>query len=448
MMRRFYSLFIVVTILIITPALVHAQYLISSGSVLEFNILGGGARAAGMGGAYLGLSEGEYSYSWNPAGMISADDVKLGVQLTSFSDKLKSSDASVSFIHNEVVIQAQEVKREHFSLNFGGFVAPFEFMEREWAIGGGYRNVFDMISEYEVRGFDSTKNTYTQDRGVDAVSAAIAGKIIEGISLGVTANTYLRNSESNYYAGADALFMDQSGNISVLDTWVNINTHYSGFNFDIGVFGDFGIIKGGGVIHTPFDLREEAKRSRYYFVPPVPIGEVDRVTLKYNMPFSYSIGIAAMPVEDLTLAIDFDSRPMSKVDVKVDWEQVLYPDTVLDPEWEDVNQFRIGAEYIMDAGFADVPVRAGFRNEPSTTKELTSRTWNTADGTWTNERGDQISTNILAFGTGIHFERIWFDLAYQFGSSSYNRTEEYLAPQTFEIKRDYSRLFISAGMYF
>lgn len=447
-MRRFYSLFFVLTILIITPALVHAQYIFSSGSVLEFNTLGGGARAAGMGGAYLGLSEGEYSYSWNPAGMLSADDVKLGVQLTSFSDKFNSFRASVSYIHNEANIQALERKREHFSLNFGGFVAPFEFMEREWAIGGGYRNVFDMIDEWETPGFDGTRNTYTQDRGVDAASAAIAGKIIEGISLGVTANAYLRNSESNLYYGAGILLIDQAGDSTILDGWNNINTHYSGFNYDIGVFGDFGIIKGGGVIHTPFDLEERAKLSQYIFLPPVPVGFVDRLTINYNMPLSYSLGIAAMPVENLTLAIDFDSRPMSKVDVKIDWEQTIVEDSDFDAEWEDVNQFRIGAEYILDAGFADVPVRAGFRNEPSTGKELVSITYDVTDSTWTQEIGDQISTNIISFGTGLQFERIWFNLAYQFGSSSYNSTVEYLAPQTFEIKRDYSRLFISAGMYF
>ena len=447
-MRRFYSLFFVVTILIVTPALVHAQYLLSDHGFLQFNTVGGGARAAGMGGAYLGLSEGEYSYSWNPAGMLSADDVKLGIQLTSFSDKFNSFQASVSYIHNDVNIQAVEYKREHFSLNFGGFVVPFELMEREWAIGGGYRNVFDMISEYEVPGFIGTKNTYTQDRGVDAASVAIAGKIMEGISAGITANAYLRNSESNYYYGASVLFIDQAGDSTFFDGWQNINTHYSGSNFDIGVFGDFGIVKGGGVIHTPFDLKEKAIRTNYFFVPPVPIGVVDRLTVNYNMPLSYSLGIAATPVENLTLAIDFDSRPMSKVDVKVNWEQVLIEDSEFDAEWEDVNQFRIGAEYILDAGFADVPVRAGFRNEPSTIREATSVTYDVTDSTWTDERGDQISTNILAFGTGIYFERIWFDLAYQFGSSSYNGTVEYLTPQTFEVKRDYSRLFISAGMYF
>jgi hypothetical protein len=121
---------------------------------------------------------------------------------------------------------------------------------------------------------------------------------------------------------------------------------------------------------------------------------------------------------------------------------------VLDAEWEDVNQFRIGAEYILDAGFANIPIRSGFRNEPSTGREFTGYTFDDTDSTWTEEFGDQISTNIITFGTGLHFDKIWFDLAYQFGSSSYNRIVDFTEPQEFEIKRDYSRLFISAGMYF
>ena len=96
----------------------------------------------------------------------------------------------------------------------------------------------------------------------------------------------------------------------------------------------------------------------------------------------------------------------------------------------------------MDAGFADIPVRAGFRNEPSVSKEIISWVYGV------ETEGDQIEANILTYGTGLHFEKIWFDVAYQMGSSSYYRASLYVTLEIFKIKRDYSRLFISAGMYF
>ncbi len=39
-------------------------------SLQNWNFLGGGARAKGMGGAYLGVSDDAYAGTWNPAGLI------------------------------------------------------------------------------------------------------------------------------------------------------------------------------------------------------------------------------------------------------------------------------------------------------------------------------------------------------------------------------------------
>lgn len=447
-MRKHHSIFLAIAIVIFLSAISYAQNVGINPSRLEFNVIGGGARAAGMGGAFLGIAEGEMAYSWNPAALIYTDKTKIGVQLVSVGDKFNIPFARYSPLYAEANIQPVEINREHFSLNFGGFTAPFEFMEREWAVGGGYRNVYDMVFEYNAPGFAGTENSFSQDRGIDAVSMGIANRITEGIGMGLTANVYIRNSEQNEFEGASFEFISAGQNVDTVDFWTNFNSHFSGFNLDLGLSADFGIIKGGAVIHTPYDLTQDAKWTFLIIIPPAPIGVVERVSYTYNMPLSYSLGIGIAPVENFTLAFDFDSRPLSEVDVETNWERIILSDTTFNLEWEDVNQFRVGAEYILDAGFADIPVRAGFRNEPSAIKERTSHTFNVTDSTWTDELGDQISTNIITFGTGLYFEKIWFDLAYQFGSSSYNSTVTFTTPVDFEIKRDYSRLFISAGMYF
>ena len=452
MMRRIYRVFLVAAILFCLPAFSYAQHIgITSPGLLEFNTLGGGARAAGMGGAHLGIAEGEMAYSWNPAAMIFTDKTKIGVQLVSIADKFNSVFILENYyLYPEPNIQPLEIKRSHFSLNFGGFAAPFTFMDRDWAIGGGYRNILDMVSEYEVPGFAGTQNSFIQDRGIDAVSLAIANRVMEGVGIGLTANAYIRNSEYNQYLGARYLFISTGQDTSIVDNWNNFISHFSGFNLDLGISADFGMVKGGAVIHTPYDLKQDSKLTQSIVIPPEPIGQVDRVKSTYNMPLSYSVGIGLVPVENFTLAFDFDSRPLSEVEMHINWEQIIYVDTTLDLEWEDVNQFRVGAEYILDAGFADIPVRGGFRNEPSVNKELLKyeRQIIGIDTTYASTDGDQISTNIFSFGTGLYFDKIWFDLAYQFGSSSYDRTVDFGTPTDYEITRDYSRLFISAGMYF
>ena len=433
---------------VLMPVMIFAQNGGFNPGFHEFNNIGGGARALGMGGAYLGISDDEMAYSWNPAGMLAADKGKIGAQAVSVSDKFAYSWAQRPSFYADPNIQLLDAKREHFNINYVGLVAPFEWLDRQWAAGGGYRNVYDMILDWSSTGFDSSENSFSQNRGVDAVSIAIAGDIMSGVSAGLTLNSYVRNSESNLILGNYDRYFPPSQDTIVVDVWEDINAHYSGVNLDLGLYGDFGMVSGGFVLHTPYDLKENVKWSRGVIVPPEPFGLVDRYTATYNMPISYSLGIAARPMEKLTVAIDFDSRPMSKVEAKYDFEQLVYTDTTVDMELEDLNQFRIGAEYVLDAGFADIPVRFGFRNQPSTSTELLEATYDTLSGTWNNTRGDQRSANIISFGTGLHFDRIWFDLAYQFGSSSYNRTVTYTESTVYEIKNDYSRLVISSGMYF
>ncbi|MEE9554321.1 MAG: hypothetical protein V3W18_08505 [candidate division Zixibacteria bacterium] len=457
-MNKIFTVLILITVFALLPVLAHAQVpdtyyegigtLVLNGT-LEFNNSGGGARAAGMGGAFVGIADGELGYSWNPAGMMSVDKVKLGVQVASIGDNFASNIQDVSPLHSEPNIEPREIKREHFSLNFAGLVAPFEFMDRDWAVGGGYRNVFDMITEYSTPGFDGTRNEYSQDRGIDAISAAIAGNVITGVSAGLTINTYLRNSESSYYNGASNLYVSQDFiDTTIVDMFWNTNSHYSGVNFDLGLHGDFGMFSGGFVFHSPLKLKESVKATIEVIIPPVPFGIINRSTFTYDIPFSYSLGVAIRPIENLTIAADFNSRPLSEVELKKDYEQLAFQDTTVNPGWEDVNQFRIGAEYNYDAGFAEIPVRFGFRNEPSTGKQLLQDTYNDTTSTWASTFGDQITTNIISFGTGLYFEKIWFDFAYQFGSSSYNRTIDAGTPEIFEIKYDYSRILISSGMYF
>ena len=420
-----------------------------SPSFIEFNEIGGGARSAGMGGAFLAIGEGEMAFSWNPAAMIYTDKSKVGLQTVSVSDKFKS----VSWITSDtgfVSAEPFDYKRDHFSLDYGGFVAPFAFMDREWAVGGGYRNVYDMNLEFNIQRLIANPDTYTSSRGVDAVSIGVANRIFEGVGAGLTVNAYVRGTETSYFIRDAYLYQGPGYSTPVIaDAWINDKSQFSGFNVDLGLAGDFGVVKGAAVFHTPYDLKQDSKRSYNIVVEPAPVGILDRVTYTYSMPFSYSLGIAVVPVENLTLAFDFDSQPLSDVEIKTNWEQILIPDSdSFNPGWEDLNQFRVGVEYFMDAGFADIPVRAGFRNEPSVAKQLDSLYFDVSDSSYVRREGKQISTSIFSLGTGLYFDRIWFDLAYQFGSSSYDRYLDMATPMTFEIKRDYSRLFLSAGMYF
>ncbi|MCP4583932.1 MAG: hypothetical protein GY839_20155, partial [candidate division Zixibacteria bacterium] len=67
--------------------------------------------------------------------------------------------------------------------------------------------------------------------------------------------------------------------------------------------------------------------------------------------------------------------------------------------------------------------------------------------------GEKIETLILSVGSGLKFEKIWFDIAYQFGSSEFDQltTINVLGEDTEindPLKFKYSRLYFSVGMLF
>ena len=442
----------------------------SNANLLDFTFPGGGARAAGMGGAFIGIAEGEMAFSWNPAAMVYSDKTKFGFQFLSQDNSNSNVQTTTftglgetSYISN---VQGYELKNENTRLNYGGFVAPFSFIDRDWAVGGGYRGVIDLKSSFEAPGFNTVNNKFKQNKAVDAIALGAAGKVTEQVAFGFMLNTYVRGTESNMYL-ADYLAAE---NVQTGDT-VNIaignedKATFSGFNADFGLSADYGMFKAGVVVHTPISLKYNNTFTELYYIDPVPMGNLFRQTFTYNIPFSYSAGLAIAPIEGLTFAFDFDQKPMSSLDLDIEWEifgpadsvytiiddslVALFPyDRTVDPEWNDLGQFRVGLEYMIGAGFADIPLRAGYRNQPSILNEITSMTID-AEGYSSYEYGDQINTPILTFGTGVYHEKIWFDFGYQFGNSTYDRDVTVNGETTtFEIKTDYTKMFFSVGMYF
>jgi hypothetical protein len=445
---QFLSLFLVVFSVLPGVTLAQTQYTYPFPitdfyfpGYLELNNMGGGARAAGMGGAFLGVAEGEMAFSWNPAAMIWAEKPSMGVQFISVSDEL--GDVGIRMeTDGSVVYEKTQVKGQRSPVNLGGFNVPFNFIGRKWAAGGGYRQIFQMNLEADYPGDFGGTNRFTQNNSIDAITFSVAHEILPGmLSLGANSNLYIRGPEVNFIL-ANAFPFDDGTDIDTIDLWLNSNSHYSGVNFDLGLSAKYSIFSGSFVLHTPFDLKNDIKQTMYFVIPPIPIGVLDRVDATTNIPLGLSAGIAAEPLEKLTLAFDFNARDAKDMETTLDFEQTIYDDLKSAHDWPNLQQIRVGAEYVLDAGFADIPLRAGFRNMPSVQKEYLG---NGSDP----EFGDFKTANLMTFGSGLTFERAWVDFAYQFGS---RKNIAILVNdgvrETVELKDSYSRLYVSAGMFF
>ncbi|MCD6161482.1 MAG: hypothetical protein J7K40_03595 [candidate division Zixibacteria bacterium] len=455
----------------------------------DFNSSGFGAKSKAMGGVHLAFGNDGFSSFLNPATMIYTNKSLMSLDVVNSRDKI----AGNSFMGN------CDIDGEHTRLIQAGAVAPFTYLDRDWWFGGSYRTVYDLhynliTPDYNfitLKNNDDTLDIESnvnaeQNRGIDAINVAIAANPHPNVAMGLNMNVFIRGYRENRWLNfaADDYSQADSTDSSISHQWDK--STFSGINFDLGILLDFDMVKAGITVSTPFTLNQ----SVLFLEQPtddngiVGFGLYNRLEAKHKFPMTFAGGLAYMPMENLTVAADFEHKPFSKITIDVDLESDLWTDIDnYSPMWEDLTQMRFGVEYLMDAGFAQVPLRAGVQNLPGLTKSysrIVDYTENYIDSLYVNHDitvqdsitfGDQLNTYLISFGTGLKFEKIWFDIAYQFGSSEYDPVEietyynsdsynspfgplsdpngtlnntVYLNP----TKLEYSRLYFSVGMLF
>jgi len=448
----------------------------------DFNSSGFGARSKAMGGVYMALYNDGFSSFLNPASMIHNEKSAMSLDVVNSQD----NSASRSFG------AASDVDGDHTRLIQAGAIAPFTYFDRDWWVGGGYRTVYDMHNEFTLPpvhlifgGVDyTTVYTYEQTRGVDALNLALAGAPVPELSqfaLGINLNVFVRGYRGNLW-GTTTWTDTLTGNPMSAREHHNDKSTFSGASVDIGALVDLDMLKFGLKVTPAYTLSQSVVFTTADVNPyGEDVGLINRIDVNNKFPLSFAAGLSYTPYENLTLAADIEQKPLSDVRIDVDPESGVYSGkSNFNPGWEDLTQFRLGAEYVLDAGFARIPVRAGAQNLPSIMRSFTRvvdytqayidsmRIFHDTDVADSITYGDQINTNLFSFGAGLKFERIWFDIAYQFGSSNYSQTDidynylrfpfesgltsgvrfsynsMYLSPS----QLDYSRLYFSMGMLF
>jgi hypothetical protein len=201
-------------------------------------------------------------------------------------------------------------------------------------------------------------------------------------------------------------------------------------------------LKMAAVVKTPFTLKEEndvkllvdymqlGVRMDATTIALSPMFKTDR---KWKMPMMIGVG-TSYQLNALTLAADVEFRNYSKT-------KLTYRENLANPTgdeittslgWRDLTQFRLGGEYVVHTKFGNIPIRAGFRNDPQLfTNQYDSMTvymeehihqigeetflWPTylksKPGT---ETGSWVNGNVFSFGTGIAWSQIKFDVTFEF----------------------------------
>jgi hypothetical protein len=397
--------------------------------------LGSGARAFGMGGAFLARADDATAASWNPAGL----------------SYLRAPELSFVGVYNSFTT-TQNLDNDSLkgsSVDFAAFTWPIGAGEIRGAVQLSYQRAISFDGDRHVNQYDvippATTPTLVRidegdsNGGFDVVALGTGLRLSRHVRAGFTVNRWLngyrQSLERNIYnipTNRPRRHFDQS-------------FKPSGWSFNVGlIVSPVESLNLAAVYKTPFTAGVDVSRSRrdYYDSAQAPtevtINSFSSEFVRLDFPSSFGLGVSWRPRDTLTLSADYTrsnwqagrirdyfaiaATPASDDDgvpapppPPVFFDELQYPtlEPVPDPgnptdpallvAQQDAEQIRAGVEWVLIKGQVRIPLRVGYFND---------RQIAPAPG-----GGGAIRFNGLTAGTGLILGAMQLDFAwvYEFG---------------------------------
>lgn len=408
-MKRIY-LKILLPVLILSiwilPAWAASRVEIPSSPLLH--PVGSGARALGMGGAFIAVADDATAASWNPGGLIQLDSPEMSVVYGCVHRAQDNSFAE----HPEAEGTAAF---DYFDLNYLSIAYPFELLKRNMILSLNYQQMYVNYSwsykldERDPSFFtDFTRSSYEQDGALYALGLAYCIQLNISFSLGITLNYWGDVLfESQWEQKYSKKWETKNGTDSE-----NRTEEYSfkGWNANLGFLWRLSEQwTVGGVFKTPFtaDIEHTVTGETIATNQVTPIDE--RYDEKLHMPMSYGIGIAYRHSDWLTVSADVYRTHWEDFELENEAGVKFSPITAKEIKESDIDPttwFRMGAEYLYIGEKFVIPFRGGIFYDPAPSE------------------GSADAYYGISLGTGFLYEprdrkkglweRLIFDVAYQF----------------------------------
>jgi long-chain fatty acid transport protein len=413
-------------------------------SLYMFDIVGGGARAQGMGNAYLAVSDDASAASWNPAGLFVQEKPLSSFDWGSFMPRGE--------FFNEGLIYTQEGSFDN--VGYASFISPLRIKGHPFVaaisysrnsqdyLNGGAESVRDTLNNI----FDTTQIhdqlLLSNHALLNSVSFAFGTRFYKDVSFGAAVNIYTGRAVINRFNTRTILGLipqeRPNQHVDYVRDSIEIDTsRYSGVNFTLGFRRDGERLDLGLVLRTPFTLKSKTGKSIYHLVTYGTPGHVatpqaqysdttfvDDFVTEVNMPLYIGAGVAYKPTEKSLLALDVEYRGFSGKTIKVRDSLRISPGgsneeyfTEVNPNWNNVFAVRVGGEYVLTTNSAiapRIPIRAGFGYVPTPVTKLEVPSEIQVLGTTNTNTAINVGV-----GAGIHWSQIYLDAAYMYTSSDY-----------------------------
>lgn len=404
--------------LLLAPALAGAQSLQNAILRNSFSPMGAGARAGGMGGAFLAIADDGTAASFNPAGLAQLRRPEFA--FVGYEDQFRSRVTQPL-----EALPVEAVSENHSDPQFVGFALPFEAGSRRLTLQLSYERTVDLAGRGNAAavlpgiGPDGQPLGYLTDlegRQQGALHTLTAGAGLDlgaGLMVGASTSFWIGEWTASGHQTTSALLPDSRFEVE-RETFQQ-NHSLRGFNLNLGALYRRSWFSLGGVVRLPFAGRyavEEQIDIATLDAPPSQLVLGMRTLLHW--PFSGGAGVALRPLKGLTLAGEgsWTAWETTSVDNVPDGALMTLSMDVpyLDRNFFDLfpasqsltssaAQWRLGIEYLLNLPRFVTPLRVGYSWETSPVPDLSL------------SDGRQI--RVATAGFGINFSRVALDFAWQ-----------------------------------
>lgn len=385
------------------------------------NPVGSGARALGMGGAFIGVCDDATAASWNPAGLVQLEKPEFSIV---YAYHKNSTDSDYGAFQDASSSQGASSG----SLNYLSAVYPFVFWGRNMTASINYQHLYDFSDEGAWRYVDTsslslieTNTKYSLEGQLWAISPAFSVQVTPALSLGFTLNFwedgFYDNEWESHYKKTNEHIVLFSGEKKVLRTTHTERFAFSGVNFHVGLLWNVNqYLTIGGVFKAPF---EADIKYRYDFTansynaqesqdPEELEQEREKEIIKttslsndqtLDMPLSYGLGAGIRVSDALSFSLDVYRTHWKDYILHGSSGEATSPISGIresESGVDNTTQVRLGSEYLIIRDKFIVPLRCGFFYDPEPSMDGTDEFWG------------------MSLGTGITWKRFVFDTAFQY----------------------------------
>jgi long-subunit fatty acid transport protein len=392
---------------------------------ISLNRPGSGARAAGMGNAFIAVSDDGTAASWNPAGLSQLRKPEFSlVHSTSsrdlFLEGYRTRDEAAAFTTLSTVTTNATVE-------FASAAVPFSVGGKPVTLQAGWRRLYQLSSDlrgdmrqvpvspaprptsvFKGRPESLLRIDNATEGNIDVWSLAGAVRFTNRLSLGFSVDLYRGDWEDMGSTNEDP------GVLGPTDFSAFVESHeVSGNNVNVGLLLAYPSFRVGLVYHAAFwgDTRDDLS-VRSSLTEPVAASLSPGARLHF--PRTVGLGVAWLPKPLLRLALDFTYD---------EWTQFLVAGTLHSPD-RPVNGFdgrvpelsatrdtvsvNAGLEKLFPVKGRYVPLRLGASYEPQGPRDPIAR--------------DGFDHVILAAGTGLNTNSFKLDVALEYRWGGFSNT--------------------------